>query len=99
MAAVQQNGAHGTALHTLRAELTDTRKFAVLNYIAVIKAVKKRNRHLGAKVGAAALKPMRALDLLNAQHFYTSSKLAALSTQAEILSQVRAPPATPCEQV
>ena len=29
-----------------RAEVTDLRKFVVLNYIAVIKAVKKRNRHL-----------------------------------------------------
>ena len=35
-----------------RAELMDLRKFVVLNYIAVIKAVKKRNRHL--KVGAGS---------------------------------------------
>ena len=35
-----------------RAELMDLRKFVVLNYIAVIKAVKKRNRHL--KVGDAS---------------------------------------------
>ena len=33
-------------LASLRSELTDLRKFVVLNYIAVIKAVKKRNRHL-----------------------------------------------------
>lgn len=33
-------------LSQLRAELTDLRKFVVLNYIAVIKAAKKRNRHL-----------------------------------------------------
>ena len=30
----------------LRSEVTDLRKFVVLNYIAVIKAFKKRNRHL-----------------------------------------------------
>ena len=33
-------------LTMLRSELTDLRKFVVLNYIAVIKAAKKRNRHL-----------------------------------------------------
>ena len=96
--AALHNAPHSTALHTLRAELTDARKFAVLNYIAVIKAVKKRNRHLGAKIGTTSLKPMRALDLLNTQHFYTSSKLAALSTQAEILSQVRARPQIPMKE-
>ncbi len=79
---------HSGALHALRTELTDVRKYAVLNYIAVIKAVKKRNRHLGARLGAGSLKPLCALDLLNEQHFYTSPKLAALSTQAEILLQV-----------
>ncbi|EIE23454.1 hypothetical protein COCSUDRAFT_62990 [Coccomyxa subellipsoidea C-169] len=78
---------HSGALHALRTELTDVRKYAVLNYIAVIKAVKKRNRHLGARLGAGSLKPLCALDLLNEQHFYTSPKLAALSTQAEILLQ------------
>ena len=36
-------------LFQMRAEITDLRKFAVLNYVAVIKAVKKRNRHLGAQ--------------------------------------------------
>ena len=90
MMAAVQHSPHSGALHALRSELTDVRKFAVLNYIAVIKAVKKRNRHLGARLGASSLKPLRALDLLNAQHFYTSPKLAALSTQAEILLQVHA---------
>ena len=35
-----------------RAELMDLRKFVVLNYIAVIKAVKKRNRHLKVRPGS-----------------------------------------------
>ena len=39
-------GRAGAALPALRAEVTDLRKFVVLNYVAVIKAVKKRNRHL-----------------------------------------------------
>ncbi len=78
-------------LHQLRAEITDLRKFAVLNYVAVIKAVKKRNRHLGAKVGGAFVQ-MRAMDVLSRQYFYTSPKLAKLATQAEIIDQV-CPPA------
>lgn len=87
MAAVQRNPR--CSLHSFRSEVTDLRKFAVLNYIAVIKAVKKRNRHLSAKVGAG-VKPMRAVELLNQQYFYTSPKLAALATQGEILMQVPA---------
>ena len=77
-----------TRLHQLRADITDLRKFAVLNYVAVIKAVKKRNRHLGAKVGGAFVQ-MRAVDVLSQQYFYTSPKLARLATRAEIMSQVR----------
>ena len=77
-----------TDLHQLTAEILDLRKFAVLNYVAVIKAVKKRNRHLGAKVGGAFVQ-MRAMDVLSRQYFYTSPKLAGLATQAEIMSQVR----------
>lgn len=84
-------------LPQLRAEITDLRKFAVLNYVAVIKAVKKRNRHLGAKVGGAkvggAFVQMRAMDVLSQQYFYTSPKLARLATRAEIMSQVRCLPA------
>ena len=73
---------------------------AVLNYIAVIKAVKKRNRHIQAAVGAAADPQLRAVDLLSQQYFYTSPRLAALATQAELLSQVMLPqssiPGVPC---
>ena len=35
-----------TSFAQFRSEVTDLRKFVVLNYIAVIKAFKKRNRHL-----------------------------------------------------
>lgn len=34
------------ALDELRGEIRDLRHYAVLNYIATVKAVKKRNRHL-----------------------------------------------------
>ena len=36
--------------------------------------------------GAAA--PVRAVDILAHQHFFTSPKLASMATQAEILSKV-----------
>ena len=80
-------GKPAPALAAFRAEVQDLRKYVVLNYIAVIKAVKKRNRHLRQAVGPA-LQPLRATDLLSQQYFFTSSKLAALSTQAEVLSKV-----------
>ena len=93
MASVERCPAAG--LGALRAEVADLRKYAALNYVAVIKAVKKRNRHLGAAVGSRQLRPLRALELLSAQHFYTSPRLAALATQAELLSQARARTAPP----
>ena len=80
-------GKEPAVLAAFRAEVLDLRKYAVLNSTAVIKAVKKRNRHLRAAVGPA-LQPLRATDLLSQQYFFTSSKLAALSTQAEVLSKV-----------
>ena len=40
----QDNGEQNFA--QFRSEVNDLRKFVVLNYIAVIKAFKKRNRHL-----------------------------------------------------
>lgn len=63
--------------------MTELRKFAVLNYVAVNKAVKKRNRHLA---GAGSL---HASALLSQQPFFTSPELAALQTRAEVLAQVR----------
>ncbi len=44
LADLQQGGQ--TSFAQFRSEVTDLRKFVVLNYIAVIKAFKKRNRHL-----------------------------------------------------
>ena len=67
--------------------VTELRKFAVLNYVAVNKAVKKRNRHLGSFCGHQAAS-LHASHLLSQQPFFTSPKLAALQTQAEVLAQV-----------
>ena len=87
--AMMQNlkGKDAACLATFRAEVLELRKYAVLNSTAAIKAVKKRNRHLRVSLGSNA-HAIRATDLLSQQHFFTSSKLAALSTQAEILAQV-----------
>ena len=74
-------------LQELRVRVNDLRKFAVLNYVAVVKGVKKRNRHLRRTCGAAAL-PLAAVQLLSQQPFFTSTKLAAMSTQAELLAEV-----------
>ncbi len=77
------------AVATLRAELLELRKFVVLNYIAVVKAAKKRNRHLRGACGQEQVASLRAIQVLSQQYFFTSPKLAALSTQAEILAKVR----------
>ncbi len=75
----------------LRAELRELRKWVALNYVAVVKAVKKRNRHLRGACAPGAVRPLSAVALLSTQHFFTSGTLAALSTRAEVLAQVRAP--------
>lgn len=74
----------------LRAELRELRKWVALNYVAVVKAVKKRNRHLRGACASDAVCPVSAVALLSTQHFFTSGTLAALSTRAEVLAQVRA---------
>ncbi len=53
LGSLQGGSPSATGLARCRAELMDLRKFVVLNYIAVIKAAKKRNRHL--KVGAGSV--------------------------------------------
>ncbi len=60
-----------------------------LNYIAVIKSCKKRNRQLAEGLAPAPVPPTRAVELLSQQYFFTSPKLAALTTEAEIIFKVR----------
>lgn len=69
----------------VRSELQDLRKYVVLNYIAVVKAVKKRNRHLRAACGLAT-PTLRAVNILAGEHFFTSLRLAGLATRAEIVA-------------
>ncbi|KAG1661655.1 hypothetical protein FOA52_007536 [Chlamydomonas sp. UWO 241] len=73
-------------LRLLRVEVQELIKFVALNYVAVVKAIKKRNRHLAEHFGNAASTSLHALDLLGHEVFFTSPRLAALATQAEILS-------------
>lgn len=72
---------------SMQVEMNALRKFAVLNYVAVVKAVKKRNRHLRKACGVGAT-PLAAVELLTQQPFFTSTKLARLSTQADVLAEV-----------
>ena len=78
-------------VNALRIELLDLTKYVALNYVAVVKAVKKRNRHLRelalAQNAAAACIVIRAVDILMQQIFFTSPRLAALTTRAEIMGQ------------
>jgi RNA polymerase II subunit A small phosphatase-like protein len=83
----------------LRAELRELRKWVALNYVAVVKAVKKRNRHLRGACAPSAVRPVSAVALLSTQHFFTSGTLAALSTRAEVLAQELAPSPQPVADV
>ena len=74
-------------LTAVRAEVLSLRKFSILNATAIIKAVKKRNKHLGKAVGQV-LKSINATQLLSQQYFFVSHQVASLLTQAEIMTQV-----------
>lgn len=81
-------------LSALREQIRQLIKFVALNYLAVVKAIKKRNRHCRVVFGGAAAGPaLHPLDLLRQEVFFTSPRLAALSTQAELLAAAAA--ATP----
>lgn len=92
------HASHVTQLHTISVQaavqpiLTSLdAHFTVLlqlNYIAVIKSCKKRNRQLATGLSTVVVPPLRAVELLSQQYFFTSSKLASLSTEAEILFKV-----------
>jgi Dullard-like phosphatase family protein len=73
-------------LKAMRSEVQELIKYVALNYIAVVKAIKKRNRHLKENFGEAASTSLHALDLLGHEVFFTSPRLAALATRAEILA-------------
>ncbi|KAF8072557.1 PSR2 [Scenedesmus sp. PABB004] len=75
------------ALDGLRAQIRELIKFVALNYLGVVKAIKKRNRHARVAFGdAAAPHGLHAMDLLRSEVFFTSPRLAALSTRAELMA-------------
>ncbi|GLI62617.1 hypothetical protein VaNZ11_005280 [Volvox africanus] len=79
-------GGSAQQLSVVRAEIKELIKFVALNYLAVVKAIKKRNRHLKETFGASASISLQALDMLGHEVFFTSPRLAHLATQADVLS-------------
>ena len=77
--------AAATDVPALLQEIADLRRFAYLNYLAVVKAVKKRNRHLDLAFGEAACE-MQAAALLLPQAFFSSPLLSNLATRLEVRS-------------
>lgn len=69
----------------LRAEIKELIKYVALNYLAVVKAIKKRNRHLKEAFGASASISLQALDMLGHEVFFTSPRLASLATQVRVV--------------
>lgn len=74
------------SIEALRCQLQELRKYVMLNYVAVVKAVKKRNRHLSSACGHTS-PSIRAVNILAGEHFFTSLRLAALATRAEIAAR------------
>lgn len=74
------------AINRLKSELQDLRKYVVLNYVAVVKAVKKRNRHLAA-LSLRKVSSVRAVSILAGEYFFTSLRLAQLVTRVEIAAR------------
>lgn len=83
----------------LRAELLELRKYVALNAVATTKSIKKRNKHLRVACGEARVAPLRAVSILQQQHFFTSSLLASLITRLEVLAQELAPSPPPTSEV
>ncbi|KAG2422865.1 hypothetical protein HXX76_015697 [Chlamydomonas incerta] len=87
LATLRSNNGTSTVaqLTGLRTEIKELIKFVALNYLAVVKAIKKRNRHLKEAFGASASISLQALDMLGHEVFFTSPRLASLATQADVL--------------
>lgn len=71
-------------LHRLIQDLT---KFAALNYVAVLKAIKKRNRRLRNACGDVVV-TVAPFSVLQHQAFFTSKELVRISSEAAELDPV-----------
>ncbi|GIL69636.1 hypothetical protein Vretimale_10282 [Volvox reticuliferus] len=81
-----QGGGSAQQLSVVQAEIKELIKFVALNYLAVVKAIKKRNRQLKETFGGSASISLQALDMLGHEVFFTSPRLAHLATQADVLA-------------
>ncbi len=72
----------------LKSDVHELNKFVLLNYIAVVKAVKKRNRHmvLIAMEESDVLR-MKPIQFLATRHFFTSLKLASMKTRLDVVEK------------
>ena len=82
------------ALATFRTDCADLRKYSVLNYIAVIKSCKKRNRQLAAGLAPVPVPPLHAVQLLSQQYWCVLPTHEVPSSPAA--AGVPPPPLTPC---
>ncbi len=74
--------------HELKRDVLDLNKFVVLNYVAVIKAVKKRNKHtVAAAMDSQHVHAMKPMQFLESEYFFTSLKLAAIKTRLDLIAQ------------
>lgn len=74
--------------HDLKRDVLDLNKFVVLNYVAVIKAVKKRNKRTAAvNMEAQRVHLMKPIQFLESQYFFTSLKLAGMKTRLDLIGQ------------
>lgn len=77
-----------SSFHDLRRDVLDLNKFVVLNYVAVIKAVKKRNKHtMAVAMDAQQMNTMKPMDFLESEYFFTSLKLASIKTRLDLIAQ------------
>jgi hypothetical protein len=76
------------ALAEIRRAIQDLTNFAALNYSAVLKAVKKRNRRLQMACGDSVVTaPTR--DFLVGRRFFASRQLANIIDASHVLTEVR----------
>jgi SPX domain protein involved in polyphosphate accumulation len=76
------------ALAALHKGVQDLTKFAALNYVAVLKAVKKRNRRLRDVCGDVVV-TVAPFSILKHQTFFTSRELARITAASLALEKVR----------
>lgn len=74
--------------HDVKGDVRDLHKFVLLNYVAVVKAVKKRNRHMVAMaMDERQVQRMKPIQFLASEYFFTSLKLAAMKTRLDVVER------------